>query len=357
MGDKTGIEWADATWNPLRARNRATGATGWHCTHVTEACRNCYAEAFNEARLGTRLPYKPGHEKDVALFLDEKMLAQPLRWQRPRTIFVCSMTDLFADFHRDDWIDQIFAVMALAPQHRFLVLTKRPRRMRRYTEAAVSRIASLIEARQSDRSAVGPLPFLEPGATWYPLANVWGGVSVHDQRSADDFVHELRHSTLARRFVSYEPALGPVNFTRMNDVGEMATDALRGIQVVLNADNVEADADLARPIGKIDWVIAGGESGQADQAPRPAHPDWIRSARDQCAEAGTLFHFKQWGDWQPRELWAPAERVPQMAIDRYGDVVPNDVNPDDVHGYRFARVGKKAAGRTLDGRTHDDMPS
>src|SRR6185295_1326030 len=114
---KTKIEWTDATWNPIRARNTKTGKTGWFCTHVSEGCANCYAERINVkpgATGGTGLPYKPGHlaNGDVELFLDENTLTQPLRWRAPRMVFVCSMTDLFADFVPDEWLDRIFAVMA-----------------------------------------------------------------------------------------------------------------------------------------------------------------------------------------------------------------------------------------------------
>ncbi|MEK9751770.1 MAG: DUF5131 family protein [Rhodospirillaceae bacterium] len=110
MGDRSRIEWTDASWTPIRARNRATGKVGWHCEHVSEGCRNCYAERWNRP-YGTGLPYKPGHRADVELFLDEQLLTQPLRWRRPRRVFVCSMTDLFADFVPDEWIDRVFAVM------------------------------------------------------------------------------------------------------------------------------------------------------------------------------------------------------------------------------------------------------
>ncbi|MBY9051415.1 phage Gp37/Gp68 family protein, partial [Pseudomonas fluorescens] len=97
MADRSAIEWTDASWNPIRARNLITGKVGWHCEHATTGCEFCYAEGFNK-RLGTGLAFKPGHRKDIEIFLDEQMLTQPLRWKKPRKIFVCSMTDLFAEF-------------------------------------------------------------------------------------------------------------------------------------------------------------------------------------------------------------------------------------------------------------------
>jgi protein gp37 len=115
MGDRSNIEWTDASWTPIRARNLATGKIGWHCEHATTGCEFYYAEGMNK-RLGTGLPFKPGHRADIEIFLDDEMLLAPLRWKKPRRIFVCSMTDAFADFVTDEWLDKIFAVMALCPQ-------------------------------------------------------------------------------------------------------------------------------------------------------------------------------------------------------------------------------------------------
>ena len=104
MGSTSKIEWTDSTWTPIRARNKATGKVGWHCEHSTTGCEFCYSESIN-LRLGTGLPFKPGHRKDVELFLDEAMLMAPLKWRKPRMVFVCSMTDLFADFVYRELID------------------------------------------------------------------------------------------------------------------------------------------------------------------------------------------------------------------------------------------------------------
>lgn len=153
MGDRSAIEWTDSMWNPLRARNLATGKIGWHCEHVSEGCRYCYAEDINR-RLGTHLDFKPGHRKDIEFFLDEKILTLPLRWKKPRMIFVNSMSDTFADFVTDEMIDRMFAVMALCPQYWFQVLTKRAKRMREYccneqTPYRVARAMDEIGALQS----------------------------------------------------------------------------------------------------------------------------------------------------------------------------------------------------------------
>lgn len=324
MSDGTKIEWTDATWNPIRARTiSADGAvkTGWHCVHASEGCRFCYAETFNR-RLGTGFEYKPGHlNRDVAIFLDEKMLLQPLIWKRGRKIFVCSMTDLFADFVPDEMIDRVFAVMALCPQHTFQVLTKRPDRMRDYLsdvssalpyQSTLQRIALAAEQLNGDGLIVAGLRKL------WPLPNVWLGTSVEDRPNLLKRVGYLRQTPAARRFLSCEPLLG--------NLGEVMLDG-------------------------IDWVIVGGESGKSS---RPMHPDWARSLRDQCAAADVAFFFKQWGEWW-HECQILDGPFPESAFDKTESVKPGRLHiwPDE---FPSLRIGKKAAGRLLDGVQHDGMP-
>ena len=124
MSDRSKIEWTDASWNPVRARDKATGKIGWYCEHASDGCRFCYAESFNR-RLGTGLPFKPGHRDDVEIFLDRKTLGEPLHWRRPRKIFAGSMTDLGGDWLSWDDLDEIMAIAGLCWQHRFIFLTKR----------------------------------------------------------------------------------------------------------------------------------------------------------------------------------------------------------------------------------------
>lgn len=300
MGDKSKIEWTDATWNPIRAQSLLTGKPGWHCEHVTPGCENCYAERLN-LRLGTGYSFKPGHRQDVRLFIDEKMLQAPLRWKRPRMIFVCSMSDLFADFVPDEWIDQVFAVMALSTRHTFQVLTKRSARMRAYVSSGAwerikdqaSKILS-ARARQDIRALSWDLP------AW-PLPNVWLGISSEDQQRADERIPDLLNTPAVVRFVSYEPALGPVDFT---------LDGLWNEQCSACADGCYHDPETNEPLcgscdgsGKsddigIDWIIAGGESGPDA---RPANPQWFRDVRDQCETARVAFFMKQLssGGYQP----------------------------------------------------------
>ncbi|HYK80103.1 MAG TPA: DUF5131 family protein, partial [Micropepsaceae bacterium] len=236
MAEKTGIEWTDSTWNPLRARNLATGKIGWHCEHASEGCRFCYAEGINKRR-GTGLDFKPGHRADVEIFLDEKMLLAPLRWKKPRMIFVNSMSDTFAEFVPDEMIDRIFAVMASSARHTFQVLTKRPARMRKYLAGieaeAPERLRQYMEVSREARQALTP-PMSEPDPPtpelralydrvdgeipkldeyhWrkWPLHNIWLGVSSERQQEADERIPDLLATPAAVRFVSLEPLLGPI---------------------------------------------------------------------------------------------------------------------------------------------------
>jgi len=344
MSDNSAIEWTDSTWNPIRALDLNTGKIGWHCEHATIGCEFCYAEGINK-RLGTGLPFKPGHREHVKIFLDEKTLLAPVKWKRPRKIFVGSMTDLFADFVTDDMLDKILAVMALCPQHTFQVLTKRAARMRSYFcgpwtgDGVAARVADAtwpLATRVIHEIPVGPR--LESGEPEFgfrrmfhpkhwPLSNVWLGVSCERQQEADERIPLLLQTPASVRFTSAEPLLGPIDligtFARYQD-----TPGRR----------------CAVPLGRqlIDWVIVGGESGPNA---RPMHPDWARSLRDQCAAAGLAYFFKQHGEW--------------LGSDQLGWL-----NPDrNFDGCRLAlsgdvvRVGKKAAGRLLDGRTHDEFPA
>lgn len=341
MADKSKIEWTDSTWNPIRARDNATGKIGWHCTHVSEGCRNCYAEGFN-LRLGTGQAYKPAALKDIEVYLSEDALHEPIRWQRPRTIFVCSMTDLFADFVTDAMLDKIFAIMALTPRHTYQLVTKRAARMRSYLQALADGERHVFgEARDLAGPTVALadlLPEDEDGQI-RPLPNVWVAISAEDQDALDERLPHLQAAPVAHRFLSLEPLLAPLSR--------------------LNLDG-------------IDLVIVGGESGPNA---RPLHPDWVRWIRDVCALAGATFFFKQWGEWQPvcamsdedsDAVYRPAPkrdpdgarrcRVEQAVL--HADGSRHD-DPADWQAYAAGsgamlmfKVGKKRAGASLDGRVH-----
>lgn len=267
MSAKSSIEWllGGATWNPLRARNRATGKVGWFCEHVSELCRNCYAESMN-LWIGTGLAYEPVNRKNVEIFLDEKILREPLRWKAPRLVFPGSMTDLFADFVTDEMLDRIHAVMALARQHTFLMLTKRPERRRVY----LNEPGRLGEAWCL---AAGKLIGRDPGPdSGWPLPNVWQGYSGTD----DGGVGALRRTPAAVRWLSIEPLLGPVEIAHFfRRPGAKAID-------ILGRDGYPG----------IDWVVVGGESGPRARETNIAD---IRSVVAQCRALSVPVFVKQYG--------------------------------------------------------------
>lgn len=290
----TKIEWAGESWNPIPART-ADGKRGWHCEHTSPGCENCYAETQNIKRrfdLGTGLPYKPGHRKDVETFLDEAALLKPLGWKKPRKVFVCSMTDLFGDFVSDDMIDRVFAVMALCPQHTFQVLTKRSARMREWFSPDQYRRNARAELVRAEMQKLRPERI--GGLPQWPLPNVWLGVSVEDQQRADERIPDLLATPAAIRWISAEPLLGPV------EIAQWLHDS--DCWLTTGASEERACTCCAPRENHIDWVVAGGESGKDA---RPMHPDWARSLRDQCAAANVPFFFKQWGEHIPGEIFHP----------------------------------------------------
>jgi len=373
MSDRSKIEWTDASWNPVRG-----------CTRVSAGCGGpgdkggCYAEQIAARFSDPGRPFHGFAERTAKggrwtgkVALVEDMLLKPLSWRRPRHIFVNSMSDLFHESLPDAAIDRVFAVMALCPEHTFQVLTKRPARMREYC---------------GDRETYWG------GETPWPLRNVWLGTSVEDQATADERIPHLLATPAAVRFVSYEPALGPVDFGRWifdwgcdrcgysggetkdhcpncgwvgfvaGEIGEAACPACKELLSDYYAcPNCEATDEFGATGSFIDWIICGGESGPNA---RPMHPDWARSVRDQCAAAGVAFFFKQWGEHLPGTLDKHRDMIAWQdgRTEYYGehqDIKYSESWLDNTKAGELilaCRVGKKAAGRLLDGRTHDDMP-
>jgi protein gp37 len=342
MADNSSIEWTDATWSPT---------TG--CDRVSPGCDHCYALtlAARLKKMGSAKyqtdgdPRTSGPGFGVAVHPDS--LDLPLRWRKPRRIFVNSMSDLFHDKVPDEFIARVFATMWLAHEHTFQVLTKRHGRMR-----------SLLSRPEFPRmvlAAAGVGPNWHPdkalgGGTltpsWWPLRNVWLGTSIESDQWAIR-AHHLRQTPAAVRFVSTEPLLGPL-----------------------------PSLDLTG----IDWLIAGGESGPHA---RPMHPDWVRSLRDRCVAVGVSFFFKQWGQYLP----VPVEDDPTFSAGRafnnpirggrsaavirarsttpFGRGVTRPMKAGDKRGdgimlddntFAIRATGKAAAGRELDGRTWDEYP-
>lgn len=349
------IEWTDRTWNPVRG-----------CALVSEGCRNCYAmkqahrfsgkgkayEGLTE--LGPKGPRWNGKIRTVPELLDE-----PLRWRKPAKVFVNSISDLFHEDVPEEFIDRVFAMMALT-RHSFQVLTKRTERTLAYLinsnrKPEIARHANAIMRGTKRQKAIEDA--LASVFTWsrienaeigeyvnylygiadrsWPLPNVWLGASVEDQATANERIPLLLQTPAAVRFVSYEPALGPVDFSRWLPGGPGKTF--------------------------LDWGIGGGESGPGA---RPSHPDWFRSVRDQCQAAGVAFFFKQWGAWG--EGFTYGKRLLCMYDD--GRYCPPTVqaikaeqkrsgeNHGDHNSCIISRIGKKRAGRLLDGREWNEFP-
>lgn len=352
MSDKTGIEWTDSTWNPV---------TG--CTEVSPGCDRCYAKTFAERWRGT-----PGHyfERGFDVQLRPDKLDQPLRWRRPRRIFVNSMSDLFHKDVPDDFIAKTFAIMALAPQHTFQVLTKRHDRMR----SLLNKNAFLTEVCEHGHWFANhwksPLDdrIFDHGP--YPLPNVWLGVSTENQQWADIRIPALLDTPAAVRFISAEPLLGPIDLDiprcDWHDRDELWKDH-NGFEWCQRCTDDGGRGELSyghwldacpENDSGINWVIVGGESGPGA---RPMHPDWARSLRDQCTAAGVPFLFKQHGEHRP-VVPSDGDIQPDLYVRRETGATADYVNADLMPGRWCAmrRVGKKQAGRELDGRTWDQYP-
>lgn len=245
---RTKIEWTDMTWNPV---------TG--CTPISEGCQNCYAK-----RMAKRLAGRCGYPADdpFKVTLHPERLNEPLKWKTPRRVFVCSMSDLFHEDVPFEYIHVIWDIIKACPQHTFLILTKRPQRM----AEVVNRIYGLERLGWSK-------------GFW---DHVWLGVTAENQQHANERIPILLQIPAAVRFVSVEPMLGPVDLSKWKPFdGECyCQDDPKGCKPRLSKNCPET---------AIDWVICGGETGPGA---RPMHPDWVRSLKDQCQDAGVPFFLK-----------------------------------------------------------------
>jgi protein gp37 len=290
----TKIEWvknkdgsAGETWSPI---------TG--CTKISEGCRHCFAESM------AKRFWKDRKFSDIR-FHPER-LDQPLKWKKPRTIFVCSMSDLFHSSIKTTELNLIFNIISrsleLALGHKFLILTKRPKRMKKYIE----------EHRH-----------YETLVCYQETSNVWLGTTVENDKHYDR-IETLLQIPAAVHFVSIEPMLSEINISK----------------------------HLGR--SQISWVICGGESGPKA---RPMHPDWVRSVRDQCVNAGVPFFFKQWGEWCPDDFDTVGVdgKVPRRCwVHSVTGETFDYAYPNNACG--MMKVGKKAAGGSLDGKTWGQYP-
>lgn len=304
MAEKSSIEWTDATWNPVRG-----------CSRVSEGCRNCYAEKIAARFSDPGQSYEGLAKRGPARWtrkvrLVEGHLSDPLRWKRPRRIFVNSMSDLFHEGVSDETIDRIFAVMALAPQHTFQILTKRPERMRAYLSeprrwsAVDDQFPTVKQFYLNPRDGSGRRKVNGrwvktgiPDCPSFPLPNVWLGVSVEDQQTAGARIPLLLQTPAAVRFISAEPLLGPVDLTNVFPDHTASINALTG----------EARHLLGmreRTLGMLDWVIVGGESGSGA---RPFNWMWADHIVRQCKAAGVACFVKQLGS---KPLGGMGDRMP-----------------------------------------------
>ncbi|WP_421988519.1 phage Gp37/Gp68 family protein [Roseococcus sp.] len=354
MGADTKIEWADHTFNPW---------TG--CQRVSPGCDHCYAEAQAKRNTSTFGAWGAHAERKRT---SESYWRQPLKWNseackagtRPR-VFCASMADVFDNQVPESWRADLWNLIAATPHLDWLLLTKRPQL-----------IAKMLPV------ASAPNPDYRPWPEPWPWRNVWLGTTVENQAEADRRIPQLLAVPAAKRFLSCEPLLGAVDLRKVQGPN--------GIQVVDSLRGTSRDPEWSAPSARIDWVICGGESGPGA---RPMHPDWARSLRDQCAAAGAPFFFKQWGDWKPiceggddwhDHLYSSNRKAREgedqdIVDERYGRTckVPTaQMRPDGRHfdKDRFSnpeafgagsmmvfQIGKKAAGRLLDGREHIEVPA
>ncbi|KUZ98130.1 hypothetical protein WI40_14095 [Burkholderia ubonensis] len=321
MSENSKIEWTDHTFNPWEG-----------CQKVGPGCDHCYAETRN-ARFsgGTAVNWGPGAPRRRTSPANWR---KPLAWNRTagmfyaqhgrrQRVFCSSLADVFDNGVDPAWRRDLFALVANTPNLDWLLLTKR-----------IGNASDMIV------NALRQQPGLSAPPPW-PWPNVWLGATIVNQAEADRDIPKLLEVPARVRFLSMEPLLGPVDlYDWIGPWGE--------------PHELQAPAML-------DWVIVGGESGPGA---RPMHPDWARSLRDQCAAAGVAFNFKQHGEWAPGSGDFGAGRFETAAIARDGRIVPGGHRVEDYptgaasgDGWSMVhRAGKRAAGRLLDGHTHDEFP-
>lgn len=293
----TKIEWADRTINTV---------TG--CTPISPGCANCYAKRMAK-RLAGRCGYPEGDGFAVTLHPEKLGEIEALaKVKKPQRFFVGSMTDLFHPEVPFEFLRRLWADMSnpFVKHHTFLILTKRPERMKEFF--------SWMRAQEFKVETY--------------LSHVWVGVTAENQEQADKRIPILLQVPVSVRFVSVEPMLGPVNINRIDPPGhDVIIKPLDGMVYWLGG---------GREYPGLDWVICGGETGPGA---RLVHPNWVSSLRDQCQAAGTPFFFKQWGEWWPA-----------------GRHIVENARMVDFGGEVMYQLGKKKAGRLLDGREWSEFP-
>ena len=316
MAENTKIEWADHTFNPW---------TG--CTKIGPGCDHCYAEGW--AKRSGIVQWGPGSKRRRT---SEANWRKPLQWNAEAErlgiryrVFCASLADVFDNEVPVEWRADLFDLIAQTPNLDWLLVTKR---------------IGNAKAMMADALHLNPAALFN-GQIW-PLPNVWLGITVVNQAEADRDIPKLLATPAAVRFLSMEPLLGGVDLSQWLDL--------------IQYD--DGSPWMRRNIGHLhdmlDWVIVGGESGPKA---RPMHPEWVRDIRDQCKAAGVPFLFKQWGEWSPGNVQAATEAMQRVRIDTSGEVHAWPPAFDEASGsWCMHKVGKKNAGRLLDGREHNGFP-
>lgn len=331
MAENTSIEWADHTFN-----------THIGCTRVSDGCAGCYAAVSTPARV-MGIKWGAGEARKRT---SPSTWAQPRRWNarhaeffalhgRRQRVFCASLSDVFDNEIPSEWRADLFQLIISTPNLDWLLLTKR-------IGNAKAMIAEAVECPMDMMDVLRPLP------------NVWIGATVVNQEEADRDIPKLLAAPAVKRFLSMEPLLGPVELGHW-----IGTTKAIGATTFRDENNIYRCDLTGTPVDGIDWVIVGGESGPSA---RPMHPDWARSLRDQCTAAGVPYLFKQWGEWREPEhgenfdtSMGRAAKPPAFILSETGTVHCFE-SEHIVNGKPVIKVGKKEAGRLLDGRTWDEVP-
>lgn len=353
MAENTKIEWTDHTFNPWEG-----------CQKVGPGCDNCYAETRNARFAGGQAvnwgPGAPrrrttpsnwnkplkwnkqaelqqaawdGFKKTHPDLTDDGLIAKGfIKPRRPR-VFCASLADVFDNAVDPQWRADLFGLIMKTPYLDWLLLTKRIGNVK-------PMLAEFAHGSDPDLSLLDMMP----------LPNVWIGATIVNQEEADRDIPKLLAVPAKVRFLSMEPLLGPVDLEAACDLAE--AQVCKGTWKELADPYICAAALRSGSVAMLDWVIVGGESGPGA---RPMHPTWARFLRDQCQEAGVPFLFKQWGEWMPAEKDGNTVKLTFPIDGPHGPANPEFHDWPD--GACSARVGKKAVGRLLDGRTWDEFPA
>lgn len=344
---KSNIEWTDRTWNPVIG-----------CSKISTGCNNCYAEkmAHRLKAMGTK-----GYENEFAVTLHPDRIDDPLKRRKPTVYFVCSMGDLFHDDVPFEFIDKILTTILRSPRHTYLILTKRPERMKEY----FTKWHQDYEMDDAEAYASCRPPAIYDGK----IKNLWLGVTAENQEHADKRIPILLDTPAFKRFVSIEPMLSKINLFGLMPSRER-DDKLSSVQLSMGVDAVYDDRlyinalrgeskwyhrgeNIENQTNKLDWVICGGETGAYA---RGLHPDWVRSLKDQCEETQTPFFFKKWGEWIPiEETW----KIDNAKRLQKNEQWVNLNGGSGFHGakiWRVKKVGRSSERYLIDGKEYRQFP-